>query len=108
MVDGHPRRPPATVAAGARRGRVAAGTPVAQVVPVQVRENGPGVARRADDRPPPRARPSGSADSLGPLPNLGQKLTDLSSVTDVALNDYALKSSEVISAMFRTGPRVVS
>ncbi|MGC5016380.1 hypothetical protein ACLQ2R_36930 [Streptosporangium sp. DT93] len=47
-------------------------------------------------------------DKIGLLWNLGRKDTDLSSVTDVAAFDYIPKSSEVISAMYRTDPAPVT
>jgi hypothetical protein len=42
------------------------------------------------------------------LPNFGQKHTDLSPVTEVAVPGYGPKSFEVISAMSRTARQVVS
>ncbi|GAA2209132.1 hypothetical protein GCM10009850_045900 [Nonomuraea monospora] len=45
---------------------------------------------------------------VGPLPNLGQKHTDLSPVTDVAVLGYSPKSFEVISAISRSGRGALS
>lgn len=56
----------------------------------------------------PLTRASDMSYRSGLLPNLGRKHTDLSSVTDVAAFDYIPKSSEVISAMYRTDPGPVT
>ncbi|GAA4919832.1 hypothetical protein GCM10023334_022640 [Nonomuraea thailandensis] len=102
------RRPPAAAAAGirvaARATKEAAGAALAPVAGVDT-------ARSLSPCLP--VAPLSEMEALavrlvGPLPNLGQKHTDLSPVTDVAVLGYSPKSFEVISAISRSGRRALS
>ncbi|GAA2906730.1 hypothetical protein GCM10020220_114990 [Nonomuraea rubra] len=102
------RRPPAVAAAGIRAAatatRGAAGAGLAPAAGVDI-------ARSLSPCLPfaPSSEMKAFAMRLvGPLPNLGQKHTDLSPVTDVAVLGYSPKSFEVISAISRSGRRALS